>query len=123
MLSRERAKFMVERIEKDLTILNELKEYISTSRDSKLDSNSVLFKIHLLKNDLLLYKTGLLKMDNEKVDCIMNEEELTETIAQSKVNSYEQTNSWDSFTNNFEAKKTSMQKVKTYTHIGKVSGL
>ena len=49
--------------------------------------------------------------------------ELTETIAQSKVNSYAQTNSWDSFTNNFEAKKTSMQKVKTYAHIGKVSGL
>ena len=119
MLSRERAEFMVNRIEKDLVILNGLKDYILSGHTAKDDSRSVLFKIHLLKNNLLLYKTGLSKMDINNTDCIMNDEELINTVAQSRVAEYEKTESWDAFINNFEDRKTSIQKVKTYSIVGK----
>ena len=64
MLSQERAKFMIEKLEKDLARLEMNKRLIENSIECKLSMEEILLKLKDIKKSLEFYRKELVRMKN-----------------------------------------------------------
>ena len=109
MLSRERAEFMVENLQKEIEFLKKREDYVS----NRMIGESIALRITILKNDLKLFRKELIKMISTNTDCLIDDGNIEKKLIQNRVNLYKCTYSYDSF-NNIEVKKSSVQKTKCY---------